>query len=271
MVSLRRALNTSGSGAVFFDASLNMDDEEYLQPVLTSQEEQQFQKLDTLPPVAVSLLLGISLEITGIVFVSVWPEERNKCDTYFIYLYLHCIYWMVVMLVDHLLKTHHHKLRISGYLVFYQHTYQQIRIPLFIASLWNNCYLLLAVILHHTHKLNYEEYCRASEWLTPLNYIVLLTTLELMIIVPVYINYIKKVLKFNRVGPPPDVTREEWLTSFTQNTYAGTGEVGYHHRGSNVQELLEKQADLIRYLRDHNEKLNHRVMQLAAQRRMPDP
>ncbi|KAK1132481.1 hypothetical protein K0M31_013865 [Melipona bicolor] len=245
-----------------------MDDEEYLQPILTSQEE-HFQKLDTVSIVSFPLIFSVSLEITGIIFICVWPEEKNKCDTYFTYLYLHCAYWLIIMLTDHLVKAKHHKLRIYGYLEFYQSTYQQIRTPLFIASLWMTCYLLLAVILHHMHKVNYEEYCRASEWFTPLNYIVLLTTVELTIIISVYTNYIKKVLRFNRLRPPPDVSREEWLSSFTQDTYAGSHEVGYPHGGSNLEELLEKQADLIRYLRDHNGKLSHKIMLLAAQRTLP--
>ncbi|XP_066596438.1 transmembrane protein 192 [Prorops nasuta] len=265
MVSLNRNLNTSGSGAVFFDASLNMDEEETLQPVLTSQEPDNFQKLNTVPIVALPMILGIALEVIGIIFISIWHEEESKCNTYFIYLYLHCAYWLVVMGIDHIIKSKHHDLRICGYLDFYQSTYQHIRAPLFIASLWNTTYLLLAVILHHTHKQDYEQYCRSSEWFTPLNYIYFLTTLELIIIVPVYINYIKRVIKFNRLRSPPDVTREEWLTSFTQDSYAGTGEIGFQSRGSNLKELLEKQADLIRYLRDHNVKLSHRMMVLATQ------
>lgn len=152
----------------------------------------------------------ISLGITGIVFVSLWPEEKDKCDTYFIYLYFHCVYWLIVMVADHVLKTRHHKLRINGYLDFYQTTYQEIRTPLFITSLWNTCYLLLAVILHHTHKVDYEQYCRASEWLTPLNYIFLLTTVELVIIVPVYINYISKYLEGMKMLPIRPRKRERF-------------------------------------------------------------
>lgn len=250
---------------------MNMDDEEYLQPVLTSQEEDSFQKLDTVPIVSVPLLLGVALEIIGIVFVSLWPEEESKCDTYFIYLYLHCFYWLIVMVTDYIVKAKHHTLRIHGYLDFYQSTYQHIRTPLFITSLWNTSYLLLAVILHHTHKLNYEAYCRASEWFTPINYILLLTTLELMVIIPVYVNYIKRVLRFNKLRPLPDVKREEWLSSFNQDSYASTSEIGHRHRGLNLEELLEKQADLIRYLHDHNVKLSHRMMMLASQRRVQEP
>ncbi|XP_003707381.2 transmembrane protein 192 [Megachile rotundata] len=264
MVSLTRHLNTSGSGAVFFDASFNMDDDEFFQPVLSSQEEHYFKKLDTIPIASVPIIFGISLEIVGMVFILVWPEEKNKCDTYFIYLYLHCAYWLIIMLTDHFLRVKHEVLHIYGYLDFYLSTYRHIRAPLFIASLWTTCYLLLAVILHHTHKINYEEYCRASEWFTPINYIVVLTTLELAIIIPIYISYIRKVAKFNRLHPPPDVTREEWLSSFTQETYSGSSEVCLHPEKSNVEELLEKQAELIRYLRSHNDILSRRMMLLVS-------
>ncbi|XP_034192895.1 transmembrane protein 192 [Osmia lignaria lignaria] len=270
MVSLARYLNTSGSAAGMFDASLNMDVDEFFQPVLSSLEEHHFKKLDTVPIASVPVVVGMSLEIIGIIFMSVWPEEKSKCDTYFIYLYLHCAYWLLVMLCDHLLRAKHHYLRIYGYLEFYQSTYQQIRVPLFIVSLWTTCYLLLAVILHHTHKSNYEEFCRASEWFTPLNYIAVLTTLELALIVPVYINYIRKVQRFNWRHPPPDVTREEWLSSFTQETYSGNSEVSLHPERSNLEELLEKQADLIRYLRDHNVKLSQRMMLVAARERLTE-
>ena len=132
------------------------------------------------------------MEITGIIFISLWPEEVNKCNTYFILLYLHCAYWLVIMLTDYFLKARHHHLRISGYLDFYQSTYQHIRTPLFIASLWNTCYLLLAVVLHQMHQTDYQKYCESSEWFTPLNYIVFLTTLELIIIIPVYVNYVSE-------------------------------------------------------------------------------
>ncbi|XP_020298741.1 transmembrane protein 192 isoform X2 [Pseudomyrmex gracilis] len=244
-----------------------MEEEHFFQAFLSSQEEINFQVLSTVPIVSISLLFGVLLEITGIIFISVWPEEQNKCNTYFIYLYLHCAYWLVVMVADHLVKTKHHKLRINGYLDFYQTTYRLIRIPFFITSLWNTCYLFLTVILHHTHKVDYEKYCRMSEWFTPLNYIFLLTSIELVIILPAYVNYIKSVMQFNRLRLPPDVTRDEWMSPITQNSYAGMGEVGYHQRGIDLEELLEKQADLIRYLKDHNVKLSHRIMLLVSQQR----
>lgn len=270
MVSVLRNPSWSGTGAVLFDANENMDDAERFLPTFDQamlDESIGFRKLETVPIVSVTLILGICLEITGIVFVCVWPEQQNKCDTYFVYLYLHCAYWLIVMVTDHLVKKKHHSLRVYGYLDFYQSTYQNIRTPLFITSLWVTCYLLLAIVLHHTHKANYEQYCRASEWFTPLNYILFLTTLELMIIVPVYVHYIKKVRKFNRLHPPPDVIREEWMSSFNHDSYGG---LGSDPTRSNMEELLEKQADLIRYLLDYNVTLSHRMMLLAIKHRAPE-
>lgn len=85
----------------------------------------------------------------------------------------------------------------------------------------------------------------------------------------IYFPFSERVHRFNYLKPPPDVTQEEWLTSFNQDSYAGGSGIGFHQRGSNVTELLEKQADLIRYLRDHNVNLSHRMMLLASQRTTP--
>ncbi|EGI66827.1 Transmembrane protein 192 [Acromyrmex echinatior] len=78
---------------------------------------------------------------------------------------------------------------------------------------------------------------------------------------------VERVMKLNRLRPPPDVTRDEWLSPFTQDSYSGMGEIGYRQKGRNLEELLEKQADMIRYLKDHNVKLSHRIMLLASQHR----
>ena len=45
---------------MFFDGALNMDDEEFLQPVLISQEQEVFQKLNTVPVAFVPLIIGVS-------------------------------------------------------------------------------------------------------------------------------------------------------------------------------------------------------------------
>lgn len=44
-------------------------------------------------------------------------------------------------------------------------------------------------------------------------------------------------------------------------------QVGVATRDTETNDLLEKQADLINYLKDHNNKLNQKLMTLSAQLR----
>lgn len=62
-------------------------------------------------------------------------------------------------------------------------------------------------------------------------------------------------MQFNLSSPQPDALR---------GSEPYTGSVGLTERGSDMAELLEKQSDLINYLRDHNLRLNQKLMQLHA-------
>lgn len=105
---------------------------------------------------------------------------------------MHCAYWILLGITDFWVREKHDWSRICGYLDFYQSTAMHVRAPLLVSSLWNTFYLLLSVILHQTHQNDYAAYCQSTEWLTPVNYVLLLTTFELTIIVPFQINYISK-------------------------------------------------------------------------------
>jgi len=89
-------------------------------------------------------------------------------------------------------------------------------------------------------------------------------------------------MRFNRVQPPPDVQREEWLASVIDDTVFKKGEVGFRYapvfyiwrsefknkicreRTDQTALLLEQQADLIRYLKEHNAHLGQKLVQLSA-------
>ncbi|CAG2066272.1 unnamed protein product, partial [Timema podura] len=73
-----------------------------------------------------------------------------------------------------------------------------------------------------------------------------------------------KVHRFNRKKPSPDVFRDEWFSGLIQDSH-GSGEIGYRERGSHVQDLLERQADLISSLNEHNARLSHKIMLLSSQ------
>ncbi|CAI5680754.1 transmembrane protein 192 isoform X2 [Oreochromis niloticus] len=80
--------------------------------------------------------------------------------------------------------------------------------------------------------------------------------------VPFIINSAVKVMRFNRERAAPDVSQEE--LSHTYSLTNAPTETGF--RGSsNLEEVVEKQADLIEYLKQHNTILSKRLLNLTAQ------
>lgn len=72
-----------------------------------------------------------------------------------------------------------------------------------------------------------------------------------------FVFFTAKVVRFNRMAPPPDALQGSRSHS--------SGSLGLTQRGLSTAELLEKQADLINYLKDHNLQLNQKIMQMNAQ------
>ncbi|XP_069671713.1 transmembrane protein 192 isoform X1 [Periplaneta americana] len=266
MVSLSRNFNTSTGGGVFFnDASLSVgdDDIQQLQPVLGGDVARKFSPLNTVAVVTLELLISIGVLIAAILLATVWPDEFDRCEPYFIVLYVHAAFWCVSLGVDKHVKEKHHELRVNGYLEFYRQTHSHSRIPLCIVSLWNAVLLVLSTVFQHLYE-DFRQQCTVSGFAKPVNYLCIIIAVETVLLTCTIILYIRRVVQFNSSKPPPDVLREEWMISFIQDSYSG-GEVGYRERGDHIHDLLEKQADLIRYLKDRNTKLSHKIMLLSTQ------
>ncbi|XP_069671714.1 transmembrane protein 192 isoform X2 [Periplaneta americana] len=227
MVSLSRNFNTSTGGGVFFnDASLSVGDDD-IQQLQPVLGGDVARKFSPLNTVAV---VTLELLISG---------------------------------VDKHVKEKHHELRVNGYLEFYRQTHSHSRIPLCIVSLWNAVLLVLSTVFQHLYE-DFRQQCTVSGFAKPVNYLCIIIAVETVLLTCTIILYIRRVVQFNSSKPPPDVLREEWMISFIQDSYSG-GEVGYRERGDHIHDLLEKQADLIRYLKDRNTKLSHKIMLLSTQ------
>ncbi|KAK6621466.1 hypothetical protein RUM44_001273 [Polyplax serrata] len=156
------------------------------------------------------------------------------------------------------LNKKHHESRLNGYLEFYQKTQHHSRIPFYISSLWNTILLLLSTLFHDQYH-DLESRCKSNGFLTPMNYACFIITLENVFMIPTIVYYICKVYKFNKSRPCPDVQRDEWMASFVQDSYSA-GEVGYREQDNHMEELLEKQADMLRYLKEQNSRLVQKVL-----------
>uniref|UniRef100_A0A673ZUD7 Transmembrane protein 192 n=1 Tax=Salmo trutta TaxID=8032 RepID=A0A673ZUD7_SALTR len=67
-----------------------------------------------------------------------------------------------------------------------------------------------------------------------------------------------RVVRFNRDRAGPDISQEEPSNSYN------TTETGFRE-GSSLEEVVEKQADLIDYLKHHNTLLSKRLLNMTVQ------
>jgi hypothetical protein len=91
---------------------------------------------------------------------------------------------------------------------------------------------------------------------SPIVYITAFSLSEWLVLVAVNGTYIIKCYQFNKSGLHPDALR---------SGSGSAGSVGLTQRNS--VELLEKQADLITYLKEHNMRLNQKLNQINTQLR----
>lgn len=155
---------------------------------------------------------------------------------------------ILVVLYTHHVKQHHSQIRSRGYLQFYRQMQEIIHWPLMVHSFGNT--LLLFVL---TAKISKE--IRTYLMLTVLG-------AELLVAVPCLVYYFVKVLQFNRERPAPDVSHEEHVHNFSVSSVPTETSL---REGSSLAEVVDKQADLIEYLKQHNALLSRRLLQLTAQ------
>uniref|UniRef100_A0A1B6ELE6 Transmembrane protein 192 n=1 Tax=Cuerna arida TaxID=1464854 RepID=A0A1B6ELE6_9HEMI len=238
---------------------MNGDETEYLQPVLGVLPTQRFKPLNSSWVGALLLFLVILQELVGVVTVLFWPVKARHCEPLFLLLYSHACLWFLVLFLDHVLKWHHNKLRLEGYLSAYEQMTKYGSLPFYVVSLGITVMLVIITIYHQVHIV-LEPVCTLA-WHSPLMVALGTTSLECVLLSYILILYLVKVHKFNAVRAPPDVNSFDTWDAFTSQ------EVGYRERGEDVQELLQKQADSIRYYKDAIEVLQRKVMGLTAQLR----
>ncbi|XP_018546421.1 transmembrane protein 192 isoform X1 [Lates calcarifer] len=156
--------------------------------------------------------------------------------------------WVLVLVFTHCVQHHHSQARRRGYLRFYRETQGLDHLPLTVHSAGN---ALLLVVLAAKLSPTVHTYLLLS-----------ILGLELLVAVPCLLYYTVKVMRFNRERAAPDVSQEEHL-----HTYSITSlptETGFRE-GSSLEEVVEKQADLIEYLKQHNTLLSKRLLNLTAQ------
>ncbi|XP_041910850.1 transmembrane protein 192-like [Arvicola amphibius] len=94
-----------------------------------------------------------------------------------------------------------------------------------------------------------------------LELILAVLALELICSLSCLLLYAVKIRRFNRSKPQPDVLEEERMYAHPSNIASETG----FRTISSLEEIVEKQGDIIVYLKRHNALLSKRLLDLASQ------
>jgi len=223
--------------------------------------EPRFKRIST-PPLLIILIILMILEAVALFVIPLLcPESACGISSYSLLLYLHSVMWFVIMIADRYLRVQHNILRSSGYLEFYRETRNIRRTPFVIYSGGNAILLILVTILN--------DYCDPAQAhcngipLSKINYLQIMCVAEIVIVVPLLIILLGKTFGFNRSEASPDVNQDDMMTTYL-HSHHNSVDIGFRDEDF-VDDILEKQADLIRYLKQHNATLGRKIMQLRAE------
>lgn len=230
--------------------------------------EKRFHAIHTAWIAILQLILFIAFETLQFVLPNGKLSESSSSvlggpDPPFCFLVvLHVALWVIVFISDRILQCQHHKSQAKGYLQFFRETKELRRLPQAVLSLGNAVLLaIFAVIGHDGHTSHRSD-------LALYNILQITFSIEFVLCVPGILWYLVKVLKFNRRRPVPDAEDADFANNYYFNNGGSTtlSITGYRDNDY-LDDVLEKQADMIRYLQQHNANLGKRLMTLTAQQR----
>lgn len=224
-------------------------------------EENRFQPIHTAWIALFQLIFFIAFETLQFVLSElVNPASLSlggPDPPFYFLLVLHVSLWVVVFISDRILQCLHHKSQANGYLQFFRETKELRRLPHAILSLGNAVLLLIvAVFSNKSHEGSLARY----------SILQIVFSIEFVICVPGIMWYLVKVVKFNRKRPLPDAQNVDFVSQ-NYGDAPGTLSITGYRDNDYLDEVLEKQADMIRYLQQHNANLGKRLMKLTTQQR----
>ncbi|XP_051037905.1 transmembrane protein 192 isoform X1 [Phodopus roborovskii] len=161
------------------------------------------------------------------------------------------ILWILHLLLERYIQYQHSKVRSRGYSKIYQSTRHLKTLALMVHSSGNTVLLLLLCVQH-----SFPEPSKLY-----LELILAILALELICSLSCLLLYAVRIRRFNRAKPQPDVLEEEKMYAHPSNIASETG----FRTMSSLEEIVEKQGDIIAYLKRHNALLSKRLLDLASQ------
>lgn len=187
---------------------------------------------------------------------------NNKISFYSL---LHVFLWFLVLIFDRIVQHSHQKIRRRGYLKLYLRLRNIRRIPFTVYS-FGIAFLLLIFTLERQLTSYLNDTAFSFDYL-----IVIVAGCEVIISSFALMYYILITLKFNCNKPIPDTIGND--SDMVVPFLSPPPDIGFSRddETENVEELLDKQADMIRYLKAHNANLGRKIIELQNLRPQPQP
>uniref|UniRef100_A0A3B4WWT0 Transmembrane protein 192 n=1 Tax=Seriola lalandi dorsalis TaxID=1841481 RepID=A0A3B4WWT0_SERLL len=160
--------------------------------------------------------------------------------------------WVLVLVFTRCMQHHHSQARRRGYLRFYRETQGLNHLPLSIHSAGTTARVAPLLLMYRpVFSTRWHSHCSLMSLCS-----------HVQLTEHVFCPFLVKVMRFNREKAAPDVSQEE--CSHTYSVTSLPTETGFRE-GSCLEEVVERQADLIEYLKQHNTLLSKRLLNLTAQ------
>lgn len=147
----------------------------------------------------------------------------------------------------------HHKSRLLGYLKFYRDTQLLRRIPTVSMFVGNAGLLIFASVWSNNNEATINRR----------NLIQILVSIEMAVCIPTAIIYLVKVVRFNQSDAPPDAYHE-----FQTNGNTTINSDFDIDASVDVDELLDRQSDMLKYMRQYTANLQAEIFVLQNQLRL---
>ncbi|XP_046402334.1 transmembrane protein 192 [Ischnura elegans] len=265
MVSITRGVSISSSGGVLLpsESSADADDDNCILCSRNHADFDGFKPLRTGHVVFLQLMIAVGVEVAAVLLHFLWPSSLGKCEPFFIIVYAHAVFWLIVLIVHSFLRQKHHMLMIRGYVEFHKNIAVSSKITFYLVSATNTLMLVLVTVLCQNYD-DLKKQCENPSFLRPYEYLLGIISLENIFFIPYCISYLVKVRRFNRKKDLPDFRKNEWQPQFVGESNHTSGEIGFWNTRDEYEKLVQTQADIIRCLRFRSDALCEKIIELEG-------
>ncbi|KAK7584324.1 hypothetical protein V9T40_005287 [Parthenolecanium corni] len=233
-------------------------------PVLGNYSSNGFKPLKTIYLVCFLITLMVLMEFITLAYLFT-RSDHVRCDLFYLLVYAEVTLWIVNFIIRFYIKWKH-KLGLiaNNYFNVHQDCIRFIEVPFYISCIWLGI-LVVLLCVYAEYDVPHEFYCDTSYFYSPIIAVSIAISVQNALIIPLFIQYIVKIFRFNENPGTPDQDNTSFWTSNPLQSSLNSPAVGYRERCEVLDERLEKQADLIRHYKEANEVLREKIFQLTAQ------